>query len=147
VGASSSRYLARGPGTPLPGDDLLLALVPPNAYVPYERVYNELLAVREEELAEWTAATPDEWGWALLMARGVGVTIQIRSAIQRRVLLCLTVPSEAPPRHPPGVGAALRKEIAEFFGALRRKPQTQPHEPALSRAEREAAAILDAHRF
>ena len=149
MGTSAHRYLSRGSGQPLPSDDLLLTLVPPNTYVPFEDVYYELLAVRQEEALDWVATTPDTWYWAILSAKGVGVSIEVKNAIKRHVLVCLTSQPEPTPRA--SWPAALRTAIGRLLGALvaRRKPvQPAPVEPELPPLiEREAAAILEAHRF
>ncbi len=146
MGTPAHRYLSRGSGNPLPSDDLLLTLVPPNTYVPFEHVYRELLAVRQEQALDWVGTTPDTWCWAILSAKGVGVSIEVKNAIQRHVLVCLSSQPEPPVRR--SWLAALRATIGRLLGFRSRPAQAAPAEGEQSpRVEREAAAILAAHRF
>src|SRR5581483_11041505 len=110
--------------------------------VPFEDVYHELLAVRQEEVMDWVGTTPDTWYWAILSAKGVGVSIEVKNAIQRHVLVCLTSQPEPPARG--SWPAALCAAIARLLGARKRPAQTAPPQPELPPlVEREAEAILE----
>jgi hypothetical protein len=141
--APAHRFLSRGPGVPRPEDELLLALVPPGVSVPYQYVYDELVALRQAEVLDWFTVTPDIWGWALMSTRTSSVSIEMANAISRRVLVCSTVVEDVPERL--SLFAVLCRALRRLFGRAGGPVQTAA--PSPSRVVCEVSAILDALDF
>jgi hypothetical protein len=127
----------------MPEDQLILALVPPGATVPFRRVYNLLLAVRQAEVGSWIAVMPGDWNWALLYADDLAISIQLQSAMHRHVLECSMIAEDVSER-PSGL-ANLCRTIGRLFGFGKGKPETPAQRR--SRVEREAASILETLDF
>jgi hypothetical protein len=143
MGATVRRFLSRGPGHPRPEDEILLALVPADTFVPYETVRDWLLDAWRAEDTHWVGITATDWPWALVCAESAAVAFALRNAIQRQVLVCTSVRLDEPER--PTRLAGLGRVLARRLGFA--PPPAPPAVPAQSRAEREAAAVLDALGF
>jgi hypothetical protein len=143
MGATVWRFLSRGPGAPLPDDEILLEMVPAGVFVPYKDVQQRLVAARRAEDTDWLGVTASEWGWIQLLVDSAAVSVALRQAIDRRVLICTAVRVDSPALH-----ARLAAFCASIFRRLGFAPARPPQaQPVHSRAETEAAAVLDALGF
>ena len=143
MGATVQRFLSRGPGDPMPEDEILLELVPEGAFVPYKDVQLLLVAARRTEDADWLGVTATEWSWVLLLVDSATASVALRRAIDRGVLICMSVRIDAPAPH---------SRLGAFWAHLARRlgfapAHAPPPLPAHSRAETEAAAVLDTLGF